>query len=96
MRLAVVASFRWEITEAEGTGFGAVEIKKHPREFCLPKPGMNKRVLPWTGPWPFTLKFFFHLNSIWLPYSISLVSAVEFNDSSVAYNTQCSSYQMPP
>jgi len=30
-----------------------------------------------------------------LPYSALLVSGVEFSDSSLTYNTQCSSQQMP-
>lgn len=42
-RLATVASFRWEITEAAGAGVGAVESKEHTREFCRTKAGMNKR-----------------------------------------------------
>ena len=39
--------------------------------------------------------FFSNFIYIQLAYSILLVSEVEFSDSSVAYNTQCSLYHMP-
>ena len=37
----------------------------------------------------------FYSNSRWLAYRVMLVSRVEFSDSSLTYNTQCSSRQVP-
>ena len=51
-------------------------------------PGQKAGTKPLSPQGP--LVFFLNLNSIYLTYSVLLVSEVEFSDSSVAYSTQCS------